>query len=345
MEAVLNAMTTKTKAIYAKRLRDTECKRRVQKRSVPEIASYLKNETYFRDSLDGINEKALHRGQLEILIRNDLIIRLSKILRYAFGSKATGFTDTIATQSEINLIQTVIRSFVIRDYDQVVAKLPVIIESHITFDLKAIVACRSFDELLFVLKGTPYHDIVERYAKTDMNDFDFTGLDQELHRYYYQRMQDFVRNSFKGEDREAVEELFNTEVELDNISKIYRLKKYFNASPAIIRSLITPIYSRFSKKDIEDIIEHTDADHVFDRLMDSSYKNYIKEVNFLYIEHTTKMINYNMNKRQILFSSDPNLVLYAYMVLMGIEIENIIDIIEGVRYKVPVDQIKRMLIY
>ena len=345
MEAVLNAMTTKTKAIYAKRLKDTDYNNLVQKRSVPEIASYLKNETYFRDSLDGINEKALHRGQLEILIRNDLIIRLSKILRYAFGSKATGFTDTIATQSEINLIQTVIRSFVIRDYDQVVAKLPVIIESHITFDLKAIVACRSFDELLFVLKGTPYHDIVERYAKTDMNDFDFTGLDQELHRYYYQRMQDFVRNSFKGEDREAVEELFNTEVELDNISKIYRLKKYFNASPAIIRSLITPIYSRFSKKDIEDIIEHTDADHVFDRLMDSSYKNYIKEVNFLYIEHTTKMINYNMNKRQILFSSDPNLVLYAYMVLMGIEIENIIDIIEGVRYKVPVDQIKRMLIY
>ena len=256
MEAVLNAMTTKTKAIYAKRLKDTDYNNLVQKRSVPEIASYLKNETYFRDSLDGINEKALHRGQLEILIRNDLIIRLSKILRYAFGSKATGFTDTIATQSEINLIQTVIRSFVIRDYDQVVAKLPVIIESHITFDLKAIVACRSFDELLSVLKGTPYHDIVERYAKTDMNDFDFTGLDQELHRYYYQRMQDFVRNSFKGEDREAVEELFNTEVELDNISKIYRLKKYFNASPAIIRSLITPIYSRFSKKDIEDIIEH-----------------------------------------------------------------------------------------
>lgn len=345
MEAVLNAMTTKTKAIYAKRLKDTDYNNLVQKRSVPEIASYLKNETYFRDSLDGINEKALHRGQLEILIRNDLIIRLSKILRYAFGSKATGFTDTIATQSEINLIQTVIRSFVIRDYDQVVAKLPVIIENHITFDLKAIVACRSFDELLPVLKGTPYHDIVARYAKTDMNDFDFTGLDQELHRYYYQRMQDFVRNSFKGEDREAVEELFNTEVELDNISKIYRLKKYFNASPSIIRSLITPIYSRFSKKDIEDIIEHTDADHVFDRLMDSSYKNYIKEVNFLYIEHTTKMINYNMNKRQILFSSDPNLVLYAYMVLMGIEIENIIDIIEGVRYKVPVDQIKRMLIY
>ena len=57
MDAVLNAMTTKTKAIYAKRLKDTDYNNLVQKRSVPEIASYLKNETYFRDSLDGINEK------------------------------------------------------------------------------------------------------------------------------------------------------------------------------------------------------------------------------------------------------------------------------------------------
>lgn len=345
MDAVLNAMTTKTKAIYAKRLKDTDYNNLVQKRSVPEIASYLKNETYFRDSLDGINEKALHRGQLEILIRNDLIIRISKILRYAFGSNTTGISKAIVIQSEITMIMTVIRSFVVRDYNQIVAKLPVIIENQICFDMKALVACRSFDELLEVIHNTPYHAIVSKYAPQRMDDFDFVGVEQELHRYYYQKMQEYMRESFQGESKEAIEQLFNTEVELDNISKIYRLKKYFNASPEVIKSLITPIYSRFSKKDLDDMIEHTDADHIFDRLLSSSYKSYIKESNFLYIEHTTKMINYNMNRHQILFASDPKLVLYAYMSLMGIEIENIIDIIEGVRYKVPVDQIKRMLIY
>ena len=345
MDSVLNAMTTKTKAIYAKRLKDTDYNNLVQKRSVAEIASYLKNETYFKDSLEGINEKALHRGQLEIIIRNDLILRISKILRYAFGTNTSGISKAIVVQSEINMIMTVIRSFVVRDYDQIVAKLPVIIENQICFDMKALVACRSFDELLEVLKNTPYYNLVSKYTPKSDDDFDFVGIEQELHRFYYGMMQNYVRESFTGESREAIEQLFNTEVELDNISKIYRLKKYFGASPEVIKSLITPIYSRFSKKEIDDIIEHTDADHIFDRLMASSYKSYIKESNFLYIEHTTKMINYNMDRHQILFSSDPRLVLYAYMSLMGIEIENIIDIIEGVRYKVPVDQIKRMLIY
>ena len=220
-----------------------------------------------------------------------------------------------------------------------------IIESHIVFDFKALVACHDFSELLDCLEGTPYHSIVAKYAKTELSELDFTGIEQELHRYYYTKMHEHVLNYFKGEDRKKIEDLFDTEVELDNIAKIYRLKKYFGVGPQRIKELITPIYSRFSKTDIDDIIEHTDADHIFERLLASSYKPYIKDTNFLYIEHTTKMISYDMNRRQILSSTDPDLVLYSYIVLMGIEIENIIYIIEAVRYRVPIEQIKRMLIY
>ena len=345
MESVLNAMTTKTKAIYAKRLKEIDYNSLMQKRTVPEIAYYLKNDTYYKESLEGINEKALHRGQLEILIKNDLIIRISSILRYAFGFKIKGLYNMIVIQAEINLITTVISSLLANDYSQIVSRLPMIIESHIAFDFKALVSCRDFSELLKCLEGTPYYDIVSKYAKAELSDLDFTGIEQELHRYYYTQMQDYVREYFKGENRKKIEDLFDTEVELDNIAKIYRLKKYFNAGPGRIKELITPIYARFSKNDIDDIIEHTDADHIFERLLASSYKNYIKDTNFLYIEHTTKMISYNMNRRQILFSSDPDQVLYSYLVLMGIEIENIIYIIEAVRYRVPIDQIKRMLIY
>ena len=345
MEAVLNAMTTKTKAIYAKRLKEADYNSLMQKRTVPEIAAYLKNDTYYDNSLEGINEKALHRGQLEILIKNDLIVRLSAILRYAFGFKTGGLYNMIVVQAEINLITTVINSFLANDYSQIVSRLPMIIESHIAFDFKALAACRDFSELLDCLKGTAYYDIIAKYASSQLSELDFTGIEHELHRYYYTKMQAHVQEHFKGEERKKIENLFDTEVELDNITKIYRLKKYFNVSPQRIKELITPIYSRFSKNDIDDIIEHVDADHIFERLLASSYKHYIKDTNFLYIEHTTKMINYNMNRRQILFATDPDLVLYSYIVLMGIEIENIIYIIEAVRYRVPIEQIKRMLIY
>ena len=45
------------------------------------------------------------------------------------------------------------------------------------------------------------------------------------------------------------------------------------------------------------------------------------------------------------FSTNPNIILVSYLSLLDIEIRNIIDIIEGIRYKVENDKIAKLLIY
>ena len=42
---------------------------------------------------------------------------------------------------------------------------------------------------------------------------------------------------------------------------------------------------------------------------------------------------------------DPNLSLLAYVLLADIEIQNVIDIIESVRYQIPQERVKALLIY
>ena len=339
-----NAMTAKTKAIYAKRLKESDYQNLLQKKSVAEIASYLKNDTYFKESLDGINEKALHRGQLEVIIRNDLIKRISRILKYS-PLKNGGFFRIVVIQSEINLLLASIRSILSGDYQKVIIELPLIIESEICFDIKKVANCRELSELAEIVKGTPYYDIIYKYRHTEISEFNFVGLEQELQRHYYEEMGKLVKTSISKSSKDAIEEIFYTEVELDNISKIYRLKKYFNAPKEMIKDMITPVYSRFTKRDLEDIIDNVSADHIIDRLCETSYRNYLDDSRFMFIEHTTKMINYNLNHKHLLFSSDADLVLLTYLSLMGIEIQNIVDIIEGVRYHIPAEQIKKMLIY
>lgn len=61
------AMATKAKAMFGKRLTASDYQQLLQKKSIPEIASYLKNETLFREALEGYSETGLHRGQLEML--------------------------------------------------------------------------------------------------------------------------------------------------------------------------------------------------------------------------------------------------------------------------------------
>ena len=49
--------------------------------------------------------------------------------------------------------------------------------------------------------------------------------------------------------------MINTSIELQNITKIYRLKKYFNATPDQIRETLFMEYSRIPKSVMYELIE------------------------------------------------------------------------------------------
>ena len=142
-----------------------------------------------------------------------------------------------------------------------------------------------------------------------------------------------------------IREIFLTQIELDNITRIYRSKRYFNATPAQIKKVINPVYLRIPKRELEDMIDHCNAEEFMERLARSAYHNYLDSSNFAYIEYHAQSINYNLNKRHMMFSTNPDIVLIAYLVLSETEIQNVVDIIEGVRYGIPADKINRLLIY
>lgn len=338
------ALTAKAKAMFGKRIKPEDYQTMLQKKSVSEIASYLKNETYFSKVLEGINEKAIHRGQLEALIRLDLFERFCSLMRYA-NTKDDKFYQYGIIETEIAQILACIRSFESNDKIHFISKMPTYLELHTTIDIGALANIHSFDDLLEFLKNTEYGKILSPFRFVNIDEFDFTACETALRNYYYGKVLGLIDNGFSGKTKQDIRDIFLTQVELENITKIYRLKKYFNAPSSEIKKLITPIYLRFSKKDLDDLIDHCDADDLFAHLEKSAYKNYTDNQRFVYIEYHTKKISYNINKRHLAFSNNPDIVLLAYMVLSETEIQNIIDIIEGIRYKITPEKIGRILIY
>ena len=108
--------------------------------------------------------------------------------------------------------------------------------------------------------------------------------------------------------------------------------------------MITPVYLKFSKRDIDDLIDNVEADQIFEKIKQTSYRNYLDD-QFIFFEHSTRSINYNLNKRNIMYSNDADVVLLIYKALMDTEVQNIVDIIEGIRYGIASDQINKILIY
>lgn len=340
------ALTTKARAMFGKRLSANEYETLLQKKSVPEVASYLKNETYFSTTLSGINEKAIHREQLEALLRMDIFHRLEKLERYG-GDEDKGFIYAFVMRSEIRLILASVRYIVSRDEEirsSLISSLPIFAEKYFTFDLKELPDITTFAQLLELLKGTSYEKIIYKYQSQNIEEIDYIAIEHELELVLYKNAVKLLDN-YKGKEcSEVLNQIILSKAELINLSAIYRLKKYFKQSNDKIGGFMLPYHCFFSKKEMIDMIDNCDANEVLDKVA-KKYHRYTRDLRFTTIEQYIQMIQFNMNHHVIEYYQDASVVLLSYLLISETEIQNLINIIEGIRYQIAQDRIRALLVY
>jgi V/A-type H+/Na+-transporting ATPase subunit C len=337
------ALAAKAKAMYGERLVKADYDELLRKRNVQEIAGYLKNDTHYDKILEGINESSIHRGYLEVLIRQRLFLDFVQLVRY--GDSTNKFYQYGILQIEIKQILLTLRFLKETERGGQISQLPLFANKMTSFDLQKLVNVNTYDELLTVLKSTPYHKILLPVKPRPGEELDYTACEIALNAHYHTEVLGHIKKEFSGEAKEQLLEVFNTQIELDNITKIYRLKKYYKSLPEDIIKVLNPTTVKIPRKTLIKWIETKTADEFVDALSTTAYKSSINRKDFVYIEYHMDSIMYNINKHFIRFATDPNVVMIAYMNLLEIETRNIIDIIEGVRYKVETDKISKLLIY
>lgn len=340
-----NAVATKAKAMYGKRLRKEDYQEMLRKRSVNEVAAYLKNETAYGDILDGVRENAIHRSQLEHLLKKDLYLKSQKLANFA-GVQHRQFYDYLVRLSEIDQIMNCIHAIGDDDREDYLASIPSYLGKRTRFDFLALGNVHHFDDLLYVLRGTGYDKILAEFKPATSSDkIDTLGCERALRKDYYEKLFDVIRRSYKGTLRKQLLEIFETGLELENVSRIYRLKKYFHADPSLISRTLIPVHSRLSSSFMDELVQAPSDKEMLRLLSESSYQFYVGEKDYVFIEYYATEIKYHLSERYMRFSTVAPLVYATYISLHNIEIENIIHIIEGVRYHVSPESIEEVLIY
>lgn len=338
-----DAIPAKIHAMYGRRLTSLNYKELIRKQSVSEVASYLKQQTFYAPVLYEINENLVHRGQLEMTIRRLLFEEYIKLFHY-ISSEELPFYSFLIKRMEIDEILSCVRFISAGRQGEYIFTLPSFFAKYSEFDLFELAKVKDYGDLLELLKGTGYYDILSVCVPKEGENIDFVKIEFEFNKYYYDSILKIVDSSFSGEERDQIRKSFEMEIDLNNITVILRLRKYFNESGKYIRSMLLPYYFNVTQKELDGIIEAENSQLAWEASCKTFYGKIFNTTKFEFVEKYAQEIMYEYHRRLLSKSMSAPVVTVAYVRLKSNEITNLTSIIEGIRYGLEPAEIAKLLV-
>ena len=338
-----NAILSKTRAMYGKRLTATNYADLLNCHTVGEIATYLKHSTNYSSILADLNESDIHRGQLEIVLRKKLFYDFAKLGRYEL-SIGEYLSEYIISRSEIEQIMHSLMLLEAGRSNEYLYAMPVFFNKHTHINLPALAKMKDYDDFLGALKNSSYYELLAPFKPKPGENMDLTLIETTLYTYLYNTVLGVVRKYTNKTTQAELNDIFYSHIDLTNFVRLMRLKKYYHANPNAIRSSLLP-FGALKKKHIEAMIEAKDSDEVLAIMKTTWLGKKIANTEYSYIDKILDKIKFLKCKHNIRFSVNPPVVMLSYIFLTEIELSNIINIIEGVRYQLPPNEILKMLVF
>ena len=292
--------------------------------------------------MSSINENSAHRFDIEQKLKYKLFVDFESLGRYDI-SVGEHFFEYIITRAEIEQLMHSLMLLAAGKSGEYIHTIPEFFYSHTKVDLVSLKNIKSYDEFLTTVKKSYYYKILLPFKPAKGERINLTGIETALYNYLYEIVFGIIKKYVKGSAKKELMEFFNDYIDLNNLIRIVRMRKFYDLSAEYISSGLTK-YGSFSDYQLKAFINSPS-----DKQMMSDMKNtklgrkwFSKGLDI--IDKVPINMRYNWCKHNIRFSISPPIVLISYIFLKEIEILNIINVIEGIKYRMPSEKIKQMLI-
>lgn len=336
------AIGAKLHAMYGRRLTTQNFEEMLHKRSVGEIAAYLKNTARFAGCLTGVQESTIHRGQLEILLGRALFEEVGRLKGYDRGGP---LFRIYYARIELEQITSCIGYLRDGRQEQFLVSVPGYLLDGIGLDLDGMVRARDAAQLARVLDRTRYGKAFRQLLADYHGALPSLSIcAARLGLQYYQDALGIVERNYDGAEREQLRHILLTQVEVKNLTVVYRMKRYFGADASRIAQRVIPLYYSVRRRTVERLMAAPDA-AAFERLLrETRAARAVNPQDFQFIEHSTAQYRLQMCHKAFQFTTSPAVAFLAFLTMREIELSNVLSIVEGVRYSVPADEIRGLLV-
>ena len=336
-------LISKSKAIGAKQLKQEDYEQLMQKTSLAEIVAFLRNSTHYDDIFKDVGDKDLHRGDIENPLKKYYVSILKKYNCFVTGEDKK-IIKMIFLREEIEALKDIMRR-IEGDKERFIAPVDEYIAAHFSIDIKKLSEAKSMNEFVEMLSGTEYEKVLRKLVNADVKRNMFT-IEMALDSHFYKQLAKMIKETDKR-NRNFMKAIYGSEIDLKNIIWIYRCAKYYNVSKEIVVAYHLPYRYDLSKANFDEMLSADNLASLFKIIEKTKYK---KLVEGLTEEGSGKNIEANYNRyfsNRIKELARKNkyspVAMIEQLYSAECEIKKIINIVECIRYKLSVSEIKDLV--
>ncbi|MGD9559357.1 MAG: V-type ATPase subunit [Oscillospiraceae bacterium] len=337
------ALIPKVRGMYAKRIRPAEYEEMLRRRTVPEVAALLKRHPYFGDSLATLSTTDPHRGQIEELLEMDIFLKYERLMQYDFSGEA--FSRYYLAECEMRQVLKALHLLSIGIPGAYLGQIPGYLAGKTRVDLFELGRAKNFAEVVQATRHTPYYKALKAREAADPLLCDFPMAEATLLHEGYARLFALAARSLRGREARAVRDLFLQQAEVYNLELLLRVKTYFPTvyAPAKIHALMLPYTFRLNRRRLEEMVQAKSPEAVLALLRAAGLSHYAGPADPDALGAEEGRATWQYARRMLHLAAAPMAALAAFLSLAGLIRDNVVNVIEGVRYGLPPEQIRGML--
>lgn len=323
-------LIAKLKGMNAKNLNSKDFEELLKQNNIVSINSILKAKSYHLKNLDDNSS----REEIENELDNILIDDIEKIEKY-LSNKDKEILFNCVLDYEIKVFMDVLKKIKYGKIEQ--NKIDNINKwtSKIFNKLQGIARVNNINEIKIYSKKTAFENIINSFLDTNnIEESNLFLLEMQLDKFYFE-------NLFNNLNTESSKKLIGTKIDLENIIWIYRMKKYYNMPEEEIKKYIIEV--DYNLKCLNELIAIDDYKQVIEFLKKTKYKE-IFETENENLEILIRKYMYNQYKKTFRQAKYDISTVISYLGMDKNQIENIINIVGGVEYKIDKQKIQEKII-
>lgn len=337
-----NAIFSKARAMYGKRLKESDYTKLLACKSVSEILTCLKSNEKYAPLLSKLNERDIHRAQLEEVLRQHLLQEYELLCRYEI-TVGNEFSKYTIMKAEMEQIMNYLMLLCAGTPQAFYSTLPRYFIKMSSVNFSAMAGAETYDAFLKVLGKSVYAKLLAPFKPKKGSQINLSDIENALYNYMFKTVYEIIEKT-DSNARKDLKKMFDTNIDLRNFTRILRLKKYYKLEPDDIKKQLLP-FGSLSEKQITALCSTQDTKELFAVMQQTVPGRIIPSLEYSFTCEIPHRALYEECYKQMYFSVNPSVVLVAYYTLAETETDNIIHIIEGVRYQVETEKVRNLLVY